>query len=171
MHRLPESLRTAFVKSHLPAEGAWWLRQRVENKVAVHLEAAVLQAREIAGRVELQMQARADGMERRIKVDHVLAGTGFHIDVDSMGFLDARLRGEIERLEHSPKLNACFESSVPGLRFAGPASAMSFGPLFRFVVGTEYTAGTVAARVAAELAGTRSPAKAAARMTSNEAAA
>ena len=32
---------------------------------------------------------------------------------------------------------------MPGLRFMGPASAMSFGPLFRFVVGADYTAGIV----------------------------
>ena len=37
-----------------------------------------------------------------------------------------------------------FESSVRGLYFVGPMSAMSFGPLFRFVVGAEFTALTIA---------------------------
>ena len=31
------------------------------------------------------------------------------------------------------------KSTVSGLYFVGPASALSFGPLFRFVVGAEYT--------------------------------
>jgi hypothetical protein len=37
---------------------------------------------------------------------------------------------------------------VPGLHFVGPASAMSFGPLFRFVVGADYTARRLSAHLA-----------------------
>jgi len=33
---------------------------------------------------------------------------------------------------------------MPGLRIVGPATAMSFGPMFRFVVGAGYTARTIA---------------------------
>ena len=35
MHRVPATWRTRFVKNHLPAEGAWWLRDRVENRLPV----------------------------------------------------------------------------------------------------------------------------------------
>ena len=59
-----------------------------------------------------------------------------------------KLRGAIARLERSPRLNASFESSVPGLHFIGPASAMSFGPLFRFVVGAEYSVQVLSACLA-----------------------
>jgi hypothetical protein len=38
---------------------------------------------------------------------------------------------------------------VPGLRFVGVTSAVSFGPLFRFVVGAEYTAHVIARSLAA----------------------
>jgi hypothetical protein len=58
------------------------------------------------------------------------------------------LRGAIQRLGRAPRLNANFETSVPGLSVIGPASAMSFGPLFRFVAGSEYTARVVSENLA-----------------------
>jgi thioredoxin reductase len=152
VHRVPTSLRTRFVKSHLPAEGAWWLRSRVENLVPVHFNTTVVHAGEAGGRAVLQLHDAKSGTNREIKVDHVVAGSGFDIDVDRLDFLDAKLRSSIQRLERTPRLNANFEASVPGLRFIGPTSAMSFGPLFRFVVGADYTARVVSANLAAQVA-------------------
>jgi FAD-dependent urate hydroxylase len=150
LHRLPAAWRTSFVRSHLPPEGAWWLRERVENRMPIYCGTTVVEAREAAGRVALRLRAAKDGSERQLVVDHVIAGTGYDINVDGIGFLDPKLRGSIERLEGAPNLNATFESSVPGLRFIGPASAMSFGPLFRFVVGADYTARVVSSQLASE---------------------
>jgi FAD-dependent urate hydroxylase len=149
-HRMPAHWRTRFVKRHLPPEGAWWLRERVEGRVPVHLTTAILEARETAGTVELRLGVK-NGGERRIKVDHVIAGTGYEIDVSRLSILDPKLLGVIERWGLAPKLNAKFEASVPGLHFIGPASAMSFGPLFRFVVGARYTAQTVSAHLQASM--------------------
>jgi len=147
MHRLPAAWRTHVVKSHLPPEGAWWLRARVENRVPVHPATTVIEAREAAGRVALRLRVK-DGHERPLVVDHVIAGTGYDINVERLDFLDPGLRCAIRRLDRAPSLNANFETSVAGLRFIGPASAMSFGPLFRFVVGSEYTARIVSAHLA-----------------------
>jgi hypothetical protein len=143
-HRMPAVWRTRFVKRHLPPEGAWWLRERVEGRVPIHLATAILDARETGGAGELRLGVK-NGGERRIEVDHVIAGTGYEIDVSRLSILDPGLRRAIETRALAPKLNAKFEASVPGLRFIGPASAMSFGPLFRFVVGAEYAAQTVSA--------------------------
>ena len=146
MHRVPDTWRTRFVKNHLPAEGAWWLRDRVENRMPVHLGATVVEAREAAGRVALGLAK--DGSSCQLMVDHVVAGSGYDIDVERIEFF-TKLRSAIQRLERAPRLNATFETSVSGLHFIGPASAMSFGPLFRFVAGAEYTAGVVSAHLAA----------------------
>jgi thioredoxin reductase len=149
MHHVPDGWRTRFTKSHLPAEGAWWLRNRVENKFPIHRGVAVVEALEAGGRASLKLRSRAkDGHERQLLVDHIVAGTGYNIDVERLAFIEKKLRGAIARLERSPRLNGSFESSVPGLHFIGPASAMSFGPLFRFVVGAEYSAQAVSACVA-----------------------
>lgn len=148
MHRFPEEFRTRFVKSHLPPEGAWWLRERFEKRVPVHLRASVVEARETGGRVTLQVHHAESGDIRPLEVDHVVAGSGYDISVNRICFLEQELRDEIQCVERSPKLSANFESSVPGLIFVGPTSAMSFGPLFRFVIGAGYTARTVSSYLA-----------------------
>ena len=78
-----------------------------------------------------------------------LARSDYNIDVDRLDFIHPTLRCAIPGLERAPRLNAIFETSVSGLHFIGPASAMSFGSLFRFVVGAEYSARVVSAHLAA----------------------
>jgi hypothetical protein len=151
LHRMPDNFRTSFVKTHLPAEGAWWLRERFDNKIPVQFATEVIEARDTCCGVALTLRNRQDQDTRQMTVDHVVAGSGYTVDVDRLKFLDEALRVEIDRLERSPKLNATFESSVPGLRFVGAASAMSFGPLFRFVVGADYTARTISKHLASQI--------------------
>lgn len=148
-HRMPTKWRTRFVRSHLPAAGAWWLRERVERRLPIHFGTTVVEAREEAGRVALRLRvAGRDGdSEQRCVVDHVIAGSGYVIDLARLDFLEATLRSQIRRLERAPRLDSTFETSVSGLRFIGPASAMSFGPFFRFVAGADYTARIVSQRL------------------------
>ena len=147
LHRLPANLQTRFVRNYLPPEGAWWLRKRVENRVSVHLGKTIIKANETGSRAALRLRG-VDGSEYELHADHVVAGTGYDIDVERLELLHPKLRCKIERVERAPRLNATFESSTPGLYFIGPASAMSFGPLFRFVVGAEYTARILSAHLA-----------------------
>jgi len=149
---MPDTFRTRFVKTHLPAEGAWWLRERFDNKIPVQFGTEVIEAKETCCGVALTVRDAKQQGTREIKVDHVVAGSGYTVDVDRFTFLDETLREKIDRLELSPKLNATFESSVPGLRFVGASSAMSFGPLFRFVVGADYTARTISKHLASRVA-------------------
>jgi thioredoxin reductase len=153
MHRVPSSWRTRFVRTHLPAEGAWWLRERVEGRFPIHCNTTVVGAQEKKGRVALTVRSVDVGSERELEFDHVIAGSGYVINVDRLEFIGRKLLKAIERLEGAPKLNSRFESSVPGLHFIGPTSSMSFGPLFRFVVGADYTARVISSH----LAGQRAP--------------
>jgi cation diffusion facilitator CzcD-associated flavoprotein CzcO len=143
-HRMPDRWRIEFVKRHLPPEGAWWLRPRVEGKAQVHVGVTITSARPSSGGVELQLLNAKDGRQTRLECEHLVVGTGYRVDVDRVDFLSAEIRARIDRVEGAPRLNAAFESSKRGLHFVGPASAMSFGPLYRFVVGAEYTSQTVA---------------------------
>ena len=148
IYHLPDGWRSRFVNTHLAPGGAWWLRDRVEDRMPVHFGATVEAGNEARGRVALQLRVADDSRERQLIVDHVIAGTGYDIDVDRLVFLDPALRAAIHRLGRAPRLNAEFETSVLGLGVIGPASAMSFGPLFRFVAGSEYTARVVSASLA-----------------------
>jgi cation diffusion facilitator CzcD-associated flavoprotein CzcO len=152
LHQLPTELRTNLVKNHLPPEGAWWLRERVEGRVPVHTGTSIVRAQEAGGRVTLTLNGTTDGNEKQVEVDHVVAGSGYSIDVERLSLLDAKLRKSIAKLQRAPRLNAQFESSIPGLHFIGPTSAMSFGPLFRFVVGADYTARVVSNHLASSRA-------------------
>lgn len=144
-HRLPACGRALFLKNFLPPEGAWWLRERVEAQVPVEHDTMIAEARESGNRVSLRLRQGDDGRARELLVDHVVAGTGYEVNVERLPFLAPELRNAIARHGAAPRLDASFQSSVPGLRFAGPASSISFGPVFRFVAGAEYTARTIAA--------------------------
>jgi hypothetical protein len=89
----------------------------------------------------------------------VIAGTGYDFDLDLLPYVDPLLRERVRRTERSPTLSMNFESSVKGLYFIGPMSAMSFGPLFRFVAGADFTS----RMLARHLGGTLAKAHAAAR--------
>jgi pyruvate/2-oxoglutarate dehydrogenase complex dihydrolipoamide dehydrogenase (E3) component len=150
VHCLPERLRVEIVAKHLPPEGAWWLRDRVDGQVETLTSTALADAREEGDACVLTLASNGDRVERRF--DHIIAGTGFRVDVDRIGFLDWRVREAIRRVQGSPRLNQRFETSVEGLHVIGPASALCFGPLFRFVAGARYTVRTLTRHFGAQRA-------------------
>jgi len=99
-----------------------------------------------AGRSVIDVEAEGNRVELRLDdgtartVDHVVLGTGYRIDVDAIGFLDAELRGAIARRDGYPELNRNMESSLPRLYFAGAPAAWNFGPLMWFVRGAPWAA-------------------------------
>jgi hypothetical protein len=84
---------------------------------------------------ELQLELD-DGGSRR--VDHVVQGTGYRVDVSRYPFLPSEISMGLNRINGFPKLSKGFESSIRGLHFLGAPSAWSYGPLMYFVAGTEY---------------------------------
>jgi len=136
--KLPRSLQDKWgVRSIRPA-GAAWLVSRLEG-VPVQTGLAVAAASAAGDRVRVEL---SDGSSR--VVDHVLLATGFEVDIARYGFLTPELLGEIDRVGGYPRLSGTFETSVPGLYCVGAPAAWSFGPLMRFVAGTEFAAPTVA---------------------------
>lgn len=81
--------------------------------------------------------------------DHVLLGTGYRVDISQYSFIVPELLDSIARVDGYPKLDFGFQSSLRGLYFTGAAASRSFGPLVRFVSGTEYSARTIAQKIAA----------------------
>jgi FAD-dependent urate hydroxylase len=155
LHYVPEERRVRFTRAYLGAAGPWWLHDRFHGaKVPVRLECRVAGAEERGGKVALQL-TEMGAPSRPVEVDHVIAGTGYHFDVDRLPFLDADLRARVRRTSRAAALSRHFESSVPGLYFVGPAAAFSFGPLLRFVAGAAYASPTVTKHIAAARRGRR----------------
>jgi hypothetical protein len=144
-------MANSLVKNQLPAEGAWWLRDQWKNGCPSISERRFRNdgGRGARQRGRAALRLAKDGRECQLVVDHVIAGSGYDIDVERLEFIHPKLRCAIPRLERAPRLNAIFETSVSGLHFICPASAMSFGPLFRFVFRAEYSARAVSAHLAA----------------------
>ncbi|MET9886538.1 NAD(P)-binding domain-containing protein [Streptomyces sp. NPDC006430] len=142
VHRLPAPTRERIAATALGPAGAWWLRDRFERNVPVLLEHRLHQAVPDGARTRLGLTT-AGGESVVLDVAHVIAATGFAPQLGRLDLLDARLRAALDTVGHSgaPELSPGFESSWPGLFFAGLLTAPSFGPSMRFVHGAGFTAG------------------------------
>ena len=76
----------------------------------------------------------------RRRCDHVLLATGYRVDISAYSFLPAELLQRIRCVGGYPRLSRGFESSLAGFHFLGAPSGWSYGPLMRFVAGTEFAA-------------------------------
>jgi len=123
-----DKIRTRAVRS----AGSRWLPARLAN-VKTTCGRNVLEAKTTGHEVTLKLD---DGSERR--VDHVVLGTGYTVDISRYDFLPLELTQDIRQFDGYPKLASGFRSSVPGLHFIGATAARSFGPLLYFVAGTEF---------------------------------
>lgn len=146
LHTLPDDRRLAYLDSHLGPGGAWWLRERVEGIVPVRPRVQILDAAAEGRKVRLTL-VDSGGNTCDLMTEYVVLGTGYDVNVDAIAWIDPMLAARIERIGRAPRLDRHFESSVPGLFFVGPASALSFGPLFRFVAGGYYTTPHLAAHL------------------------
>jgi FAD-dependent urate hydroxylase len=137
-HLLPQATRVHAVRTTLGPAGAWWLRERVLGHIPLLLGHTVRAARAQGGRVRLHVE-NGDGPMELIS-DHVIAGTGYRVDLRRLAFLEPALLGRIHHMGQVPLLSPSFESSLPGLYFVGLAAANHFGPVMRFVYGAGFTA-------------------------------
>ncbi len=142
-HRLPQRLRYRIVRRHLGPAASWTVKEKVQGRIPIHLNSNIVAAERRNGSIHLTLQD-ASGKDQSHETDHVVAATGYRVDVNRLTFLGEGLRSRIKAVESAPVLSPRFESSVPGLYLTGLAAAPSFGPLMRFVFGVDYTATTLA---------------------------
>jgi pyruvate/2-oxoglutarate dehydrogenase complex dihydrolipoamide dehydrogenase (E3) component len=138
-HRLPTSLRLKIVKKALGPAPGWFVKEQAVGKFPFHLGINIVRAAERGKRVIIEI-ADGAGTRRTVEGDHVIAATGYRVNLERLAFLDQDLLKEIQCLERSPVLSQSFESTVPGLYFIGTAAANSFGPLMRFAYGADFAA-------------------------------
>ena len=134
IHSLPARYRAELARSTLGPLGGPFMKERVIGKLPVLLDRRVEAAETGGSRVSLRL-AQTDGSREVLQADHVVAATGYRIDLRRLDFLDEPLRSQIRSIDNAAMLSADYECSVPGLHFIGPVSANSFGPVARFVFG------------------------------------
>ena len=149
-HYLPEGLRLYIVGKALGPSGGWFIRDKVIGKLPLHLGCTPQSADVQNGKVHLKVRA-ADGSQSEIVTEHVIAATGYKVDMERLKFLNSEIRSKVKTLNKAPVLSSNFESSVPGLYFGGVAAANSFGPVMRFAFGAGFAARTITSGVAKSL--------------------
>ncbi|WAZ25441.1 NAD(P)-binding domain-containing protein [Streptomyces cinnabarinus] len=145
---LPARLRHHLVRRVLGPLGAWWLRDRFEGRTEITEVDRIIRA-DAPGRRPVLTVRTEDGRTRHLSADHLIAGTGYRVDIAAMDFLSPELRTELAVSRGTPKLGAGYRSSVPGLYFTGLPAAASYGPVMRFVCGTEFASPRLARHLAA----------------------
>jgi cation diffusion facilitator CzcD-associated flavoprotein CzcO len=141
-HRLPENLRLEIVKRTLGPSGGWFVKDRVMNHVPKLLGHTVERAEVREAKVRLHLRAH-DGTGSEVLADHVIAATGYKVDLERLKFLSSEIRAKLRVVVGTPVLSSTCEASIPGLYFVGIAAANSFGPVMRFAFGAEFAARTV----------------------------
>jgi thioredoxin reductase len=131
--RLPLAMRDKIRTRAVRPAGSRWLPERLKP-VKITTGRSIHRADSVGEEVELTLD---DDSRRR--VDHVLLGTGYQVDISRYSFLPDSITSTIEQLDGYPVVDSGFCSSVPGLHFVGAPAARSFGPLLYFVTGTEFS--------------------------------
>ncbi|MEJ6022106.1 NAD(P)-binding domain-containing protein [Ramlibacter sp. PS4R-6] len=149
-HFLPARLRREIVRRHLGPQPGWSIRAETEGHFPFVLGATPVGARMNDGRVSVTA-AMADGSSRTLACDHVIAATGYKVDLRRIPFLGPELLAGIRANDHVPRLSLHFESSLGGLYFTGLAAAESFGPVLRFACGAKFAAPHLSRHLAREL--------------------
>jgi thioredoxin reductase len=137
-HIMPPDFRERVVRKHLGPAAGWSTREKIESNVALHLSSSLVGASVQDQKVHLQLRD-ANNETREVVADHVIAGTGYKVDLLRLPFLGQSLFNDIQLEQTSPILSSNFESSVSGLYFIGTCAALSFGPLLRFTFGAGFT--------------------------------
>jgi thioredoxin reductase len=144
---LPGNARLEIVRRHLGPSSAGPMKARLEAGAMLLLGEHLERAAEDDGRVRLSLR-HDDGTRQDILTDHIIAATGYVPDTRRLTFMSDDLRAAVRTHAWMPMLSRGFESSVTGLYFAGPPAVNTFGPLMRFMVGSEYAAPVVARSIA-----------------------
>jgi cation diffusion facilitator CzcD-associated flavoprotein CzcO len=142
---LPEPVRVRKALTSFGPHGAWWLRDRVEGVVEVLAGHRLTSAEPQGGGVRLHLDGPG---QPSIDADHVIAGTGFRIDLSRLPFLSAQIQAGLATRASLPLVSRAGESTIPGLYFAGAPTMVSLGPGVRFISGTHHTAARLARSVA-----------------------
>jgi len=139
--RLPRHVQRDWEKRAMRPAIAQWLKPSARN-LAIRTQRFPIEARVEGEQLRLLLN---DGTGRM--ADHVILGTGYGVNVARYSFLAPGLLARLDTADGYPRLDAGLESSLPGLHFLGAPAALSFGPLMRFVAGTEFASGALRRRV------------------------
>jgi cation diffusion facilitator CzcD-associated flavoprotein CzcO len=141
LRQMSAAIQAEVMRRSIASGASLWLRPRL-GAVKITAARRVARASRSNGHLDLYLD---DGSTR--SVDHALLGTGYRVDVRRYDFLSPNVRMRIACANGFPILKDGLESSIAGLHFAGAPACASFGPLLRFVAGTEFASREIASAI------------------------
>ena len=136
-YHMPQSFRHMVVRKHLGPAPGWTSREEVERNVTVLLDATP-ESSGIRGTQAAVTFRVGNRTQQTIEADHVVAATGFRVDVRRLQFISPRIMNSLVLEDKTPALSPHFETSIPGLFTICITAANSFGPLLRFAYGAGF---------------------------------
>ena len=146
---MPAATRWRIVKTTLTPAASWPMKERFAARVPVLLGYDVETAEVHENRVHLLLRGR-NGSTPHI-ADHVIAATGYEVDLRRLTFLDGEILSAVNVINNTPALSPYFETSVPGLYLVGFASKYCFGPVMQFACGAHWMATRLSRRLASSI--------------------
>jgi len=144
---LPEGTRIYRARTALGPAGACWLPERVLGQFPIMLSQRLMWVKADHGNVRLGVEG-SDNSATELTADHIIAATGYRPDLRRLTFIGEKLRHQLRVVAETAVVDGNYQSSVPGLYVIGPAVAPTFGPVMRFVYGSDHAARTVAGQLA-----------------------
>ncbi len=135
---LPQRFRHRVVRRHLGPIPGWFMKDKVEGRIAMHMSAQIGAVRWDGSKVHVTYD-QPEKPGQQFVADHVIAATGYKPSIPALKFLAPELASRIRTAEGTPVLSPSFQTSVAGLHMIGLASANCFGPAQRFAVGAKFT--------------------------------
>ncbi len=147
--QLPRAMKDRLLRGRgrFGPAGSYWLKERILGKVKLREQVGVQHVQETEQGVTLQLSDTSV-----LHADHIMLATGYRADVWKLPMLHADLVSRLHTYQGSPVLNSRFETNIPGLYFVGFSAVSSFGPFYRFVVGTDAAATRLSHALARKLA-------------------
>lgn len=145
---LPSSTRDKIAREFAGPAAGWPIHERFDKAVSVLAHSQITSMQEMGSKLQVEIQDQSSQFQR-LEVDQLICATGYHSDLTRLKFLAPEVREKVGVINGSPVLSANFESSSRDLYFLGKPSALTFGPLMRFVCGTEYAAKRLSRHLAA----------------------
>ena len=101
-HLMPLEFRSKVVRKHLGPAAGWFTRDKIVNHVPLHMNTSLVGAEVRDEKVHLQLRD-ANNVCKELIADHVIAGTGYKMDIRRLPFLSGDLFNEIQLEESSPR--------------------------------------------------------------------
>ena len=147
---LPRALRQRLVRRAYGPSGGYFMYDKIMGRVQLFLDTTVERAEVRNNEVYLQLRT-SDGSSQLIMTDHVIAATGYKVDLRRLPFLNPEIKAQLKHADHSPIISGSSQSSIRGLYFIGPVTANTFGPVMRFACGARFTSPLLARAIGRSL--------------------